>query len=81
MAKLALQTVHKIFFTSVLNQFLIKTTSVGTYYSTDVVCCQVFGMVMVIRVVLKHMKIFFHYFYCLDPQFGPIYARNLTEEV
>jgi len=79
MAKLALQTVHKIFFTSVLNQFHIKTTSVVTYYSTDVVCCQMFGMV--IRVVLKHVKFFFHYFDCLNPQFGPIYARNLTEEV
>ena len=31
------------------------------------------------RVVLKHMKFF--YFDCRNPQFGPIYARNLTEEV
>ena len=33
------------------------------------------------RVVLKHMKKIVHYFDCLNPQFGPIYARNLTEEV
>ena len=30
---------------------------------------------------LNIWKFFFHYFDCLNPQFGPIYARNLTEEV
>ena len=37
-AKLALRTLHKTFWTFVFIQFHIKTTSFGTYCSTNAVC-------------------------------------------